>query len=853
MRVLIVLASALVASSALAQTPGSCEVGTAQAFLNVSDVQASLFNTGGLFYGGSTTSVDGYLVPKRTGHSPIGAASVWMGGTVDGDVRTSFSRWGANRMWPGPLNPGATLPNPSDCSAYDRIYTVSTYDVAIYDETGVASSDLADWPVGLGAPAVDASGQPVGVTSREQTLELASGERPVISGTQTAFWVMNDVGNQSHNSVPLGVEVAVSAFAIVHEDAALNQGTYYRYTVVNRSTKPIADARFGLWVDLEAGWDYVGSDTTRGLAFGYNQSNTNRKYDIPPAIGFDFLDGLGSFRHLMKANPQHLLSPRDSLEVYNALRGLSNQGAPILEGNLHNPTGPATQFMYAGDPVTESFWSELNTDGNGTNGYDGVRWILPSSPRFDLQPGDSQTFGLAVLFGQGTDHLDSITELRAASDRVQAAYDDGSLFETTSTTPLLASPTLVNPSRTEALTDSTVAFAWGPVTDAEIYRLELSRSESFADTTAYVVTSSALDARIPDDLIGNEPTQLYWRVRAETETQRSPYSSVGQVMYYRYVKRALFLSDGTPAIVETIGPGGLDPCGPLAQTRTGCDEVGAHQVLDTPNSTGIYSVRLHDYEGTLRRAAPNDFEIRMGRPSFAMVAADSTKVSEVPFEVWDLGVVPPGEVNDPSDDIQMMASVYACPFNFNDVTPEFRVSDSITSYYVAPTYEVFAEYARALVEADPNGCATLPSSSDAPFSFPNDRAPIRSFQFIDLTPDQSGSIADLDGVVIRLYTSDPYVVVNGAGPRAGDLDLGSAYPNPATNSLTLPYVLTSPSAVELSVYDVLGRRVLELVTARQPEGSHEARLDASALAPGVYVVQLRAGDQTRTTRITVVR
>ncbi|GAB5533940.1 MAG: hypothetical protein Rubg2KO_01890 [Rubricoccaceae bacterium] len=851
MRAMILLASALAASSAWAQTLGSCEVGTAQAFLDVSDVRASVFTTGGLFFGGSTTFVDGYLVPKRMGNSPIGAATVWLGGTVDGEVRTSSARWGSYTMWPGPLNDGGTLPSPIDCSAYDRIWTVSTYDVAIYDETGVASLDLTDWPVGLGAPAVDASGQPVVVTSREQTLELATGERPVISGTQTAFWVMNDTGNESHRSVPLGVEVAVTAFAIVHEDAALNQGTYYRYTVSNRNSRPIIDARFGLWVDLEAGGDYVGSDTTRGMAFGYNKSNANWKYDIPPAVGFDFLDGLGSFRHLTKANPQHLLSPRDSLAVYHALRGLSNGGAPIREGDLNNPTGPITRFMYAGDPVTESFWSELNTDENGSDGYIGVRWILPSSPRFDLLPGESKTLSLAVLFAQGADHLDSITQLRAASDRVQAAYDDGSLLETTATTPLLASPTLLNSSRPEVLTDSTVTFEWNPVPDAEIYRLELSRSESFADTTAYVITSPMHNARVPDDLIGNEPTRFYWRVRAETNTRRSPYSSVGQATYYRYIKRPLLLSDGSPAIVEVAGPGGVDPCGSLAQTRTGCDEVGAHLVFDTPNSTGVYSVEQHGIEWGLRAVAPHDFEIRMGRPSFA--GRDGV-VYKVPYQVWDIGIVAPGEANDPSDDIQLYTETSdGCPFRYRSFGA-VRRSSEIDAYYVDPTYDALADHVRPAVEAAPNGCASSPTDPPStPFRFSTRPTPIFGFQFVDLTPDGSGTFEDLDGVVIRLYTADPFFVADESAPRASALTLGPAYPNPTASALTVPYRLASSSPVELAVFDVLGRRVIELVKARQIEGAHTAELNASTLAPGVYVVRLRAGDETRTTRITVVR
>src|SRR5690606_5482272 len=62
----------------------------------------------------------------------------------------------------------------------------------------------------------------------------------------------------------------------------------------------------------------------------------------------------------------------------------------------------------------------------------GDRRFLVSSPSFTLAPGASRTFDLGFVFAQGTSYLDSITELRAASDLVQARYDDGSLIPTAS-------------------------------------------------------------------------------------------------------------------------------------------------------------------------------------------------------------------------------------------------------------------------------------------------------------------------------------------------------------------------------------------------------------------------------------
>ena len=870
----------MLASSALAQTPGSCEIGTAQAFLDVSDVQASLFNTGALFDGGTTTNSDGYIVPKLDGASPIHTASVWIGGLIDGEIRTSYSRLGSNRqMWPGPLNAGAILPNPADCSAYDRIWVVSTYDMAIYDETSVASSDLAEWPVGLGAPAVDASGQPVATTSRDQTLELANGERPVISGTQTAFWVMNDVGHKHTDYAgaiqgpPLGIEIAVTAFAVASEEVALNQGTFYRYTVTNRNTRPIVGARLGFWMNADFGFryttgygnEYIGVDTTRSLGFAYIQGGQDIGHGVPPAIGFDLLDGISAF--VVSRFDDYCVTDVYPSSIYNVLNGLWPDGSPIYESGIGcNSGGPITRFAFAGDPVTNSFWSMVNPNENGFGVGGGYFPFTIVAPGFELASGASKTFALAVLFGQGTDHLDSITELRASSDRIQAAYDDGSLFETTPTTPLLASPTLVNPSRPDVLTDSTVAFAWDPVPDAEHYRLELSRSESFADTTTFFVTSSTPEVRVPDDLIGNEPTSYFWRVRAESTTRRSLWSATNSFTYYRYIGRLLTLADGSPAFVEVAGPDGADPCAVGARSPDGCDEVFGNLVYESLNSTGDYYIgavqgRLADSQVSLPRYAPNDFEIRfteaggLGYYPFG----DST-IIRVPFEIWDIGTVAPSETNDASDDIRLIPVLLAdeggtCAFNPDEIpdsqtaTEGYVESDRVYGFYPTSTYAEFETAFAALVDAAA-GCYAAPRQAAQAFLDFDRGEPIRRQVF---GSSSESPTLPKTGTVIRMYTTDPFVVADEATPRAGDLALGPAYPNPTASSLTVPYTLARSGEVELAIYDVLGRRVVELATTRQLEGTHTATLNVSALAPGVYVVRLRAGDETRVARITVVR
>jgi hypothetical protein len=65
------------------------------------------------------------------------------------------------------------------------------------------------------------------------------------------------------------------------------------------------------------------------------------------------------------------------------------------------------------------------------------------------------------------------------------------------------------------------------------------------------------------------------------------------------------------------------------------------------------------------------------------------------------------------------------------------------------------------------------------------------------------------------------------------------YPNPFNPSTTIGYELPRVSEVQLTVFTTLGLRVVTLVEGEQEAGCHEVQFDASGLASGVYLYQLR--------------
>jgi hypothetical protein len=73
------------------------------------------------------------------------------------------------------------------------------------------------------------------------------------------------------------------------------------------------------------------------------------------------------------------------------------------------------------------------------------------------------------------------------------------------------------------------------------------------------------------------------------------------------------------------------------------------------------------------------------------------------------------------------------------------------------------------------------------------------------------------------------------------------YPNPFNSSTTIKYILPEPGHVRIDIYDLLGRKVQNLVKEEQQAGIHSIVFDATNLSSGVYFSRIQApkGIQTR--------
>ena len=84
-------------------------------------------------------------------------------------------------------------------------------------------------------------------------------------------------------------------------------------------------------------------------------------------------------------------------------------------------------------------------------------------------------------------------------------------------------------------------------------------------------------------------------------------------------------------------------------------------------------------------------------------------------------------------------------------------------------------------------------------------------------------------------------------------NLGQNYPNPFNPTTQITYSVPEEVPVNLTVYDMLGRKVAELVNERQHAGEYELQFNASSLASGTYIYKLSAGDFVSVRKMTLLK
>ncbi len=113
-------------------------------------------------------------------------------------------------------------------------------------------------------------------------------------------------------------------------------------------------------------------------------------------------------------------------------------------------------------------------------------------------------------------------------------------------------------------------------------------------------------------------------------------------------------------------------------------------------------------------------------------------------------------------------------------------------------------------------------------------------------------VTHLQAIVMRTDAGASNVEgATASGPLTYGLDQN--YPNPFNPVSKVEFRIAKSSQVNLSVYDLLGRQVRELVDEVKAPGTYSVAFDGSGFASGTYFYRLRAGSFVQTRRMLLLK
>ncbi len=405
----------------------------------------------------------------------------------------------------GKILPGGIPDNPADPKY--RVYKVRKgwESFAPGDIRDDYEKDYNEWPVEDGAPWIDEDGDGV---------YTPGVDHPHYIGDEVLWYVANDMDEGratfTYGTSSIGLEFQTTIFGF-NRTGDMGDIVFKKYLIINKGTNTCKEMVLGYWSDTDlgdAGDDFTGCDTILSLGYTYNGDNddgggTGSTYGTPPpAVGYDFFQGpivpspgdsakfLGGWRQGFKnlgltaftvyinsierfRDPQQGVA-QGSIEFYYYLTGFIWNGNPFIDPH----TGQAVKFCVPGDPVAGTGWYE--GDGwPGGEAPDDRRHVMASGP-ITLAPGDSQEVVVGIVIAQGTDNLNSITELKRKDALAQIAYDLD--FQLTPSPPAPAS-TIVEKDRKIALYWEKNAEAYDAVDPLIVGKDDPDTGQPFEDTT----------------------------------------------------------------------------------------------------------------------------------------------------------------------------------------------------------------------------------------------------------------------------------------------------------------------------------------------------------------------------------
>ncbi|HKK40340.1 MAG TPA: T9SS type A sorting domain-containing protein [Cryomorphaceae bacterium] len=464
---------------------------------------------GSLFYNESE-GMQGLEVPIDSLNHTIFASTLWIGGVDESnELKISFRRFCQNdnencyENW-GPLKLDESFATSDEVADYNMIWFV-TYDQieihiafaeCINDPSCDESVEFPDYDIPEDFTSWPAEGDegfaenlaPYTDFNNNGIYDPENGDYPAICGDFSSYAIWNDIGanGASSDGNEIGLEVHTTVYGYDSEQGSEFNTLFVQHKLINRGSFQLTETYAGLWTDFDIGNysdDYVATEVSRSMFYGYNGGIFDAGSDAGPGYGFDvpamgvkvlsgpltdvngiddgaeyqdfyanetsgFNDGivdnekLGLYSSMYYNNglpPMATQDPQLDIEYYNYMRSIWRDETHMSFGGIGYEPGdvaitlanyvfPGTSDpLFAGtngeDPMyaDEGGWTEYNAEIPS-----GDRRMVGSSGPFTFAPGDVQYIDLAYIFARESfdDEETVIETLQRFADEVEGMQCD---------------------------------------------------------------------------------------------------------------------------------------------------------------------------------------------------------------------------------------------------------------------------------------------------------------------------------------------------------------------------------------------------------------------------------------------
>ena len=119
----------------------------------------------------------------------------------------------------------------------------------------------------------------------------------------------------------------------------------------------------------------------------------------------------------------------------------------------------------------------------------------------------------------------------------------------------------------------------------------------------------------------------------------------------------------------------------------------------------------------------------------------------------------------------------------------------------------------------------------------NSNLTTNEFHFAEIPKDLI--VVSANGSMVDVKIDSPFLV--------------STYPNPFNPITTVNFSIPADEYVSISVYNLNGEKIESLTNQYYKSGSHDLVWNAEAHSSGIYFVEIKAGNNIKTERLTLVK